>query len=168
MPRIQWRTCTSPSRGTSCRPTRYVVLSRYTYVPHMGEVNQPRRGRTPQRRVFEQSGQQSLCVSPCVVTYLWWVTLNGFIDAILPDLHLLQHHHVVSPQGHDPRRAAQPVPRSQGPTGRHGRASTRPHLSARRPVRRLSGRFARGGRTIRRGLVGRRHAGRRVWPTRRE
>ena len=88
----------------------------------MGEVNQPRRGRTPQRRVFEQSGQQSLCVSPCVVTYLWWVTLNGFIDAILPDLHLLQHHHVVSPQGHDPRRAAQPVPRSQGPTGRHGRA----------------------------------------------
>ena len=168
MPRIQWHTCTSPSRGTSCRPTRYVVLSRYTYVPHRGEVNQPRRGRTPQRRAFEQSGQQSLCVSPCVVTCLWWVTLNGFIDAILPDLHLLQHHHVVCPQDHDPRRAAQPVPRSQGPTGRHGRASTRSHLSARRPVRRRSGRTARGGRPIRRGLVGRRRVGRRAWPIRRE
>ena len=119
----------------SCRPTRYVVPSRYTYVPHRGEVNQPRRGRTPQRRAFEQSGQQSLCVSPCVLTYLWWITLHSYIDTILPDLHLLQHHHVVCPQDHDPRRAAQPVPRSQGPTGRHGLASTRSHFSARRPVR---------------------------------
>ena len=38
------------------------------------------------------AAQQSLCVSPCVVTYLWWVTLNGYIDANLPDLHLLQVH----------------------------------------------------------------------------
>ena len=44
------RTCTSPSRGTSCIPNRYVVPGRYTYVPTMGDVDGPRRDRRPQRR----------------------------------------------------------------------------------------------------------------------
>ena len=44
------RTCTSPSRGTSCIPNRYAVPGRYTYVPTMGDVDGPRRDRRPQRR----------------------------------------------------------------------------------------------------------------------
>ena len=63
----------------------------------------------------------SLCaLSVCLFTYLWWKSLNGYLEHHFTQQHLvLQHHVVVDPAVHG-TGPAQRSPRISGPKGHLG------------------------------------------------